>query len=67
MKITLDVFQTEVEGDSGYPVDGLELQCPQCGHSIEVSGTHDGSAKRGAVMMREECPREENNFYEVNW
>ena len=33
---------------------------------VEVFGTESVSARRGAVMLREECPTQANNFYVVD-
>lgn len=67
MQVQVDVEEDEFDGDYT-TVPGLRLACPRCGHEVEVFGTDERSAKRGAVMLREECPRGENNFYvaEVN-
>ena len=66
MKVTLEIHPTEIEGDFS-TVSGLELRCPRCGHVVEVYGDHSASAVRGAVIMREECPLGENNYYEADW
>ena len=56
MIIAIDICEEELEGDFG-PVSGLRLTCGRCGHCVEVFGTHDVSARRGAAMLRDECPR----------
>jgi hypothetical protein len=61
-KIAVEVEDTELEGDHGL-VDGIEVTCSKCGHSVEVYGTSDASIQRGCVMLRDECPEDENNFY----
>jgi hypothetical protein len=60
------IDEVELDGDYG-PVDGLQVTCAVCGHSVEVFGTSDASARRGAVMLAEECPRGERNFYVADW
>ena len=65
MRVSVTIAQGELEGDYGY-VEGLTLVCDRCGHSIEVFGTSDRSAARGAIMLREQCPNGENNFYDVD-
>jgi hypothetical protein len=65
MRVDVEISQEELEGDySGY-VSGLRLTCDRCGHEVTVFGTTDRSAKRGAVMLSEECPNGENNYYDV--
>jgi hypothetical protein len=66
MKVSVEIYQTDVEGDYGQ-VDGLCLSCHRCGHEVEVAGTSSASALRGAVMLREECPYDENNYYDVDY
>jgi hypothetical protein len=48
-------------------IPALIVQCQYCGHEVQVFGTSIRSAKRGAVMLREECPYKEKNFYDVEW
>jgi hypothetical protein len=64
--VHVTVEEIELEGDDGPDVPGLSLTCDKCGHEVEVYGTDDVSARRGAVMLREECPNGEHNFYVVN-
>jgi hypothetical protein len=65
MNVTVDISEEELDGDHG-SVPGLRLTCERCGHSVEVFGTHDASARRGAIMLRDECPNGENNYYDVS-
>jgi len=62
IKATAD--EVELEGDYGM-VAGLEVTCAKCGHTVEVFGTSDASERRGGVMLAEDCPRNERNFYVV--
>lgn len=63
MKVYCDVEETTVEGDYG-DVDGIVAICSRCRHQTESYGTSDASVRRCLVLMREECPRGERNFYE---
>ena len=65
MRITVEIYESTTEGDHG-EVPCLNLTCTKCGHSVEVYGTEEASAKRGAIMLRDECPNGENNFYDVS-
>ena len=67
MKITVEIEEEELEGDYGSYVQGLRLTCTQCGHEVTVFGTESASARRGAIMLRDECPNTGNNFYDVDW
>lgn len=68
-RVHTEIDEVEIESDtgSGRMIDGLKITCNKCGHSVEVYGTSDASARRGAVMLKEECPNEENNYYVVEW
>jgi hypothetical protein len=43
------------------------VKCERCGHEVEVYGTSETSARRGAVMLAEECPKGEKNYYVADW
>jgi len=62
-RIKFEVQYTTLEGDYG-DVDGIEVICSKCGHSVEVYGDGPNSIKRGAAMLNSECPEGENNYYE---
>ena len=62
MRVKVAIEETELQGDYGQ-IDGLSITCSRCNHSVEVYGTSEDSIKAGCVMLREECPQGENNFY----
>lgn len=64
-RVTTATDYVEVEGDYG-SAEGVEVTCNRCGHSEQSGGTHDGSLSRCAYLLRENCPRGENNFYVVD-
>ncbi|AOW25251.1 hypothetical protein AVM11_07050 [Sphingomonas melonis TY] len=64
MRVASTTNYVDVEGDYGF-VDGVEVTCDRCGHYEESCGTGDGSLGRCATLLRQNCPRGENNFYEV--
>ena len=66
MRVSVDIEQADVDGDCG-TVDGIRLTCDKCGHTVEVAGTSDRSARRGAIMSCEECPEGDDNYYDVDW
>ena len=66
MKVSVDITQQAVEGDYGY-IDGLSLTCERYNHCVEVFGTSDRSARAGAQKLRDDCPNDESNFYDVDW
>jgi hypothetical protein len=66
MRVHVEIHHTDVEGDYT-PVDGLLLICERCGQEVEVAGTAGASARYGAIKLRDECPRQETNFYDVDY
>lgn len=66
-EVQADVEEIELPGDNGGYIPGLKVICSKCDHTVEVFGTSDRSARRGAVMLAEECPCGERNFYVVDW
>ena len=64
MRVATTTNYVDVEGDYGF-VDGAVVTCDRCGHYEEGCGTGDGSLGRCATLLRQNCPRGENNFYEV--
>ena len=57
------VSEVELENERGYTQSGVRAVCTNCGHTTESFGTGDASRKRCLVLMREECPLGECNFY----
>lgn len=64
-KVNTTTDYVDLDGDDGTTVEGVEVTCEKCGHREESFGTDDPSLKRCAYLMRENCPRGENNFYIV--
>jgi tRNA(Ile2) C34 agmatinyltransferase TiaS len=62
MKVACEINYTTLEGDFG-EVEGVEATCSRCGHTTESFGTNGASVRRCLVLMREECPNVETNFY----
>jgi hypothetical protein len=62
MKVQVEIEEIELEGDYA-PVPSVCARCSRCGHETESYGTGTGSVKRCLVLLREECPEDENNFY----
>ena len=62
MRVKCESDEVELEGDYG-PVAGLCVRCGRCDHEVEVYGTSGRSLRRALIMLREECPFGESNFY----
>jgi len=63
-KISTTMAYVDLDGDYG-TVEGIEVTCSKCGHSEESLGTDERSLMRCASLLRQNCPRRENNFYVV--
>jgi len=65
VKVVCEINYHETEGDRGQDVPSCSATCGRCGHATESYGQHDGSVTRCLVLLREECPEGEFNFYEA--
>jgi anti-sigma factor RsiW len=63
MQVTCSIEETELENDEGREISSVCATCSRCDHETTAYGTSDRSVKRALVMMREECPNGEDNFY----
>ena len=63
MRVPCVVTETELENDEGREVGGVQAECTRCGYVTESFGTSERSITRCLVLMREECPEGESNFY----
>ena len=62
-RVTCEILYTQEENDDGYSQDCVYATCSKCGHETMSWGDSESSVKRCMVLMREECPAEEENFY----
>jgi len=63
MNVHCEIEESGLENDEGREVPGLIATCERCGHTTESFGTSGLSRRRCLVLMREECPKGERNFY----
>jgi hypothetical protein len=61
--VECEIEEADVTAENGMIVDGVVATCSACGHVTESFGTGDASRRRCLVLMREECPRNERNYY----
>lgn len=55
----------EFEDDNYGPGDGVCARCIRCGNATEAYGISESSVRACLAILRERCPRGENNFYVV--
>ena len=63
-KVEADVYIDGVFDEKrGVEVAGTHAECMKCGHVTKSFGVKEGSAKRCLVLLKQECPKGENNYY----
>jgi hypothetical protein len=62
-RVLVEIEETDLENEEGREIPGVRATCSKCGHSTESFGTGERSKKRCLVLLREECPEGEENFY----
>jgi hypothetical protein len=63
MKVSCQIAEINLDNSEGIDVPSVMAICSKCGHEIESFGIDEPSVRRCLVLMREECPRNENNYY----
>lgn len=63
MRIKVEIEEVELANERGGLVNGVRATCLECGHETESYGVGEGSRARCLVLLREECPLSQNNFY----
>ena len=62
-RVECEVEFTQKENDSGHMQDCVKVTCGRCGH-FEISwGTKKASVTRCLMLLKENCPEGESNFY----
>ena len=62
-KVECELEYVDLVNERGRPVAGVRVHCGRCEASEESFGTGEASIKRCLVLLRENCPMGENNFY----
>lgn len=62
-EVEAEVEEIDLENEEGRTVSGVQATCSECGHVTESFGTGDSSRRRCLVLLREECPLNQRNFY----
>ncbi len=63
LRVPCEVIVVDLENDDGRELEGVTATCSRCGHETESWGTDTPSVRRCLALLREECPRGEQNFY----
>ena len=63
-KAVLVVFEEiELENEDARHCPGLQATCRRCDLSVEVFGTTERSENYAFVLLHQECPNKEHNYY----
>lgn len=62
MLVECTISNIELEGDYG-EIESVRARCSFCGHTTESFGRSERSVKRCLLLMRKQCPREEQHYY----
>ena len=65
MNVPCVVREIDLENEDDLVIDSVEVICTRCGHFTRSYGTGIASIKRSLALLREECPKNERNFYEA--
>lgn len=61
--VNCTVEEFDAEGSSKKPVRSVRATCSMCGHVTESFGTGPKSVARCLVLLRNECPQNQTNYY----
>jgi len=62
-KIECEIELEDVSDGFGSQQPVVKAICSRCGYETMSFGTSDKSVRRCLALMREECPKDERNFY----
>jgi hypothetical protein len=65
INVKVTVNEITLDDDNGNEICGISVSCSRCGYQVEVFGTSERSVTRGCVMLREQCPQNQKNFYGI--
>ena len=63
MKVNCEVEECELENESGRMIESVRVTCSRCDHQTESFGTSERSIMRCLLLLKEECPNNEDNYY----
>ena len=63
MRVDVEVEEIVLDNDDEYDIDSVCATCTRCQHQTESYGRSERSVRRCLVLLREECPNEESNYY----
>lgn len=65
MKVECTAQEVMVENLRGNDIPSVRVTCSRCGHTTSSYGIMQSSINRCLLLLRQQCPEGENNFYFV--
>lgn len=65
-QVECQIERVTLYNDDNRQVFGIEATCSRCDHVTQCFGTTSRSVRRALLMMREDCPRNEENYYKAD-
>lgn len=62
-RVEIEIEEVQLTNENGREQAGVRAVCSRCDHETVSFGTSDRSRRRCLVLMREECPQGEENYY----
>jgi hypothetical protein len=62
-RVEVRIEEVDVENERGYDQEGVRATCSACDHVTESFGTGEKSRMRCIMLMKDECPNNEDNYY----
>lgn len=62
-RVEVEFEKDDIEDERGHEQPGVRATCTRCDHVTESFGTGPKSRMRCIMLLREECPNNEENFY----
>lgn len=63
MRVPCSISKVEIMNENDREVPSVRAECSRCKATTESFGQHAKSIARCLVLMRKNCPRQENNLY----
>ena len=63
MKVECTVEEIEVTNERGFAQKSVRVCCGRCDHEVTSLGTGQKSIARCLMLLKEQCPEEESNYY----
>lgn len=64
-KVECSVEEVDLKNDRGVLVRGVRVECGRCDRKEESFGITQKSVTRCVMLLKENCPMGESNYYEA--